>query len=160
MSASFQAWDIGKLNHVLVGHVDGIRDYAKQALEDAVNEALMEFARVLDHAVTQTGADRAASGGHPGRFVTGLMEQRFTFKFDEDSPSTLSAVFGWIDGVEDYFVYQEYGTGRQHAPDLPTPAPSAEAGGSTPPMHGLLSAYVKARETLHSRLRDLGFRVD
>lgn len=117
----------------------------EQLLIDAIEEATLygeeRMIEILESSVTRTGLERAARGGHPGRIDTGQMLDDIGTGIYEVG-GRREGEWGWIHGLEDYYLYQEYGAGN------------------LPAMSALQQSYIGARELLLKRLHDAGFRTE
>lgn len=115
----------------------GIRDAAHEMMIEVATEARNQQRELIEHAETETGRRRAASGrGVPGRVETGTMFNGVSGSATWTENGTLSARWGWRD-PEDYFTAQDEGT-RYIAP-----------------AHSLLTSFLTARTTFVRRLREL-----
>lgn len=106
-------------------------------------DALIE---IMEH-VAEDGADQirdiimttpsALVPGKDNRYWTGQMYDDVGFKDVQVSGSKVTAIFGWVGNVEDYYMNQEYGLDY-----VPTP------------MHALHQAHVTQREELLKLIRE------
>lgn len=115
------------------------------ALEDAVLHGEDRMREVIETAVTATGIDRAASGGHPGRIDTGNMLDAVGSNITGSDRDTVIGEWGWVNGVEDYFLYQDLG--------------DEAFGVKFEGMQALRQSYVEAREMYLDKLYQAGFTV-
>lgn len=127
----------------LVKGVERWGEQIEQLLIDVIEEATLygeeRMVEILESSVTRTGMERAARGGHPGRIETGDMLDDIGIGIYE-TEGRREGEWGWIHGVEDYYLYQEHGAGN------------------IPAMTALQQSFVGARELMLKRLRDAGFR--
>lgn len=127
----------------LIAGVERWGEEIEQLLVDVIEEAVLygeeRMIEILESSVTKTGLERAARGGHPGRIDTGNMLDDIGVDFRE-TKGAREGEWGWIFGLEDYYLYQEYGAGN------------------IPAMSALQQSYIGARELMLKRLRDAGFR--
>lgn len=144
MSMTWQGFDIDGLQLDIRAWADKIELDARQILDDIVREAVDDMYQILLNAVTDTGLRRAAAGegaGVAGRVDTGQMARDIKAALDADLDGAIVAEWGWIDNVENYYVFQEYGNQYIKA------------------MSALQGSYMKAREKLRQRLADMGLEV-
>lgn len=138
----WKGFDISKLEYAALAIVDGIELDARQIIEEITNDALEEMVRIMEAATTKTGEKRAAErGGHPGRVDTAQMAADIRYAIETGLDGSVVGTWGWTQNVEDYYVIQEYGTGKIKA------------------MSALQGSFVKAKEELRRRLGDLGLEV-
>jgi hypothetical protein len=138
----WQGFDISDLEAQVIAIVDGIELDARQILEDLATEAVDEMYAILLAARTATGDYREASGkGVAGRVNTGQMARDIKAALETGMDGSAVLTWGWIDNLEDYYIYQEQGTGRIGA------------------MSALQGSFTKTREKFFERLRDIGLEV-
>lgn len=106
-----EVFDVGRLRSGIFTWIDGIRDEAFEAVRDAGPEAEDDMVIAVYEAVTKTGAERASRGGDPGRIETHRMVNAITHRVTEETKSSITLEWGWLDTFEDYFGYQEGGIG-------------------------------------------------
>jgi hypothetical protein len=134
---------------------------ARQILDDISRECVDDMYRILLAARTKTGNDREAAGqGIAGRVDTGQMSRDIKAALDAGLDGGVVLTWGWIANVEDYYLYQEYGTAPR-APKV-SEATGQEVDNGHPgikAMSALQQSYTKAREKFRQRLQDLGLEV-
>lgn len=136
--------DFSDLEHRILAIVEEIEIDARQILQDIALEVTADMRRIIAQAVTDTGRERAASGeglGQPGRIETSAMISDVTYALDTNAGGEVVLTWGWVDNLEDYYLIQENGNSRIKA------------------MSALQQSYVKGREKLRDRLRDMGLEV-
>jgi hypothetical protein len=139
----WQGFDISDLEHAVVAIFEDIEADARQILDDISRQAVDDMYRILVNATTDTGRDREARGeGIAGRVDTGSMARDIHAALDADLDGGIVLEWGWTQNVEDYYLWQEGGTRKIGA------------------MSALQGSYIKAREELRSRLRDMGLEVN
>ena len=102
-SSRFRVADLG-----VEKWVKAVRDRARAEMADIAEGGEFDMKQTIETAVTDTGAARAGSGGHPGRIDTGYMYDHVGHRLEEYDDG-FAAIWGWSD-PEDYFLLQEYGT--------------------------------------------------
>lgn len=123
-------------------------------LQDAVEEATLHgedvMQGILQAAATKTGQERAAAGGNgPGRVNMGDMSKAVMTNIKVGRNNGTVGEFGWVQGAEDYFLYQEHGNdSEEHAFNVKFKG-----------MHALHGAFIQTREKFRARLQDLGLKV-
>lgn len=111
-------------------------DQAEQVIEMTVREAADMQKDLLNQAVTMTGAERIARGrgNTAGRNYSGNMIDAISDQVDLE-PGRVIGRYGWIDNLDAYFQYQDFGTGR------------------IPAANSLLDSFVALRMRFISRMR-------
>lgn len=137
--ASGAVWrnrDIEGLRTALNARVDLIRARGEELMERITAEAAEEMQRIILASTTPTGDRRVENGGrYAGRYVTGEMYNDVLSSVEVSSDGkVITGRFGWLKEWEDYYLYQEGGTGKIKA------------------MHALLSSFIHAREKLRAEL--------
>lgn len=140
-------WKNGDLNAMkshFVAHDQRLRAAAEEALTMTVIEAADEMRGIIEDAITRTGLERQMAGkGDPGRIDSGHMRDLVRQALEKPSNDVMVGKWGWLEEFEDYFLYQENGTGPRDG------HPGIE------PMHALLESFISARERLQRRLNNL-----
>lgn len=114
-----------------------------QAVATTVNEAEAEMRQIIEAAHTEAGRKRVAKGGAgPGRTKTGLMINSTNSRTTHNEDSIVGE-WGWLNTQEDYFLFQENGTGGQGS------------GGGIKAMHSIYQSFIHARESLAQRINAL-----
>lgn len=143
-------WRNGDLNTMLTHirvTVNATEAEVLQGVQDSVHEGEKIMRNVIEDSVTATGRKRVQTRGKssrygstaPGRIDSGLMVNSTNSSAELESETRVRGFMGWPT-PEDYFAYQENGTGR------------------VPAMHALLQGFIAAREVLTIRLTALGRR--
>lgn len=120
------------------------RRAASGAVEDATLHGEDRMREIIELSTTPTGDARAARGGHPGRIDSGDMIDDIESNIDAVGQDRIVGSYGWINGLEPYYAFQELG-----AEDF-----NVRFKG----MRALAQSSVEARELLFKRLREEGFR--
>ena len=129
------------------GKIDKAMEAGTDAAHDATFEGYLAMLRIIEESVTGTGEARAGRGGHPGRIDSGAMHDAVNANtWVKPGGESAGGTWGWIDGFEDYFLYQEKGADEFNV---------AFRG-----MQALNGSYVIAREDFLRRLQDAGFKVN
>lgn len=127
------------LTNYLITAETKYRDEALVAMEQAVVLGEEQMKANIKAAVTATGEARAGTGqGEPGRIETSDMYDAVSHDV-KVTLNRISGKFGWIDGFEDYFLYQEHGTENGHVPA----------------MDALLAAFLTASEELYGSMAEI-----
>lgn len=121
--------------------VEMLLDIAQEIIEDVTLGGEDRMREIIEAAVTSTGERRMQSGGHPGRIDSGNMIDDVSSDIDLIGKHEVEGTFGWINALEQYYLYQEYGTNDIDA------------------MRALQQAYVEARERLRELLEAEGIKV-
>ena len=111
-------------------------DAAEQVIQTTVDEAEQLQKRLLDNAVTMTGADRISRGrgNTAGRNDSGAMIDAISNTVDAED-GRVTGKYGWVNEQRDYFSYQDWGTKR------------------VPAAHSLLDSFVAVRADFIRRMR-------
>jgi hypothetical protein len=121
------------------------RDEAFIAMHEAVHVGEEHMKSIIKTSTTETGEARAggvksgprdAGYGEAGRIESKEMYDAVTSDVDVHI-NTIRGRFGWLDGGDDYFLYQEDGTER------------------VPAMHALLGAFLTASEELYGTMSEI-----
>lgn len=128
------------------GQIDKARQIGHDAVEDAVLHGEDRMREVIETAITKTGLDRANSGGHPGRIDSGDMIDAVGSNITGTDPDTIIGEWGWVNGFEDYFIYQDRG--------------DELFGVKFEGMQAIRQSYIEARELYLQRLSQAGFTVN
>ncbi|WP_217182700.1 hypothetical protein [Streptomyces sp. AC495_CC817] len=127
------------------GQIDRAARLGHDAVEDAVLHGEDRMREVIESSVTQTGLDRANAGGHPGRVDSGAMLDAVGSNITGTDPDTVIGEWGWVNGLENYFLFQDQG--------------DEEFNVRFKGMQALRQSYVEARERFLANLSDAGFEV-
>lgn len=117
-------------------------ELAGDIIEDVTLFGEDRMREIIETAITATGVRRAESGGHPGRVESGDMIDSISTDIDLIGKNRIEGTFGWIDKLDPYFLYQEYGTNDIDA------------------MRALQQAYIEAREMMLDKLAAEGLAVN
>lgn len=145
MGLEWSGMDVGDLEYAIMAVFKDIEIEARQILEDVALEAVADMRRIIAESITDTGRERAAEGtglGQPGRIETSAMISDVTFALESDLDGEVVLTWGWVDHLEDYYLMQEHGTAKIRA------------------MSALQQSYMKAREDVRQRFRDMGLEVN
>jgi hypothetical protein len=138
----FKGFDISKLEYAVKAYVEDIEDDIERVLERIVDDAMADMIRILETAQTPTGEARVAAGkGIIGRVNEGKMRAAIERALSPMASGGVAGEWGWLDEVEKYYDYQEYGTGK------------------IGPMNALQDSFIHARERFREELRSLGLEV-
>lgn len=108
---------------------DIVAEFAEKGADDMVT--------FLEAAHTDTGRERESAGkGEPGREETGYMKDMISGESSQDG-ATFVGKFGWLDGFDNYFLFQNEGTRTIEA------------------MQALQQSAIKNREIAISRMREI-----
>lgn len=128
------------------GKIDDAMRAGTEAAHDATFEGYLAMLRIIETAVTETGQARAAAGGHPGRIDSGDMYDGVNANtWVKPGGDSAGGTWGWLDGLEDYFLIQENGSEQFNV--------------LFKGMGALRGSYIVAREDFLARLRKAGFEV-
>lgn len=113
-------------------------DAAEQVIQMTTEEAVDLQKQLLDQAVTMTGAARISRGRGrtAGRNDSGTMIDAID-RTVEAEQGRIVGRYGWVDGYQEYFRYQDFGTSR------------------IPAAHSLLDSFVSLRSRFISRMRGI-----
>lgn len=111
-------------------------DAAEQVIQMTTDEAVQVQKQLLDAAVTRTGAARISrgQGRTAGRNDSGTMIEAIDREVSFEQGRVVGK-YGWVNGYQDYFSYQDFGTGR------------------VPAAHSLLDSFVQMRIRFIQRMR-------
>jgi hypothetical protein len=114
---------------------DGVRANAREALEQIVSDASVDYVEELLAAETRTGRARVEAGGNgPGRYDSGDMIADVASDVFDDGDEIVGE-WGFIWDVEKYYLAQEHGLGH------------------VPPVFGLETTHARATDKLAGDLR-------
>jgi len=118
-------WDFSGAINYLRGEAAAIEERAVVAMNEVTLGAVEQMRTQIEFATTKTGEERAAGGGSAGRIETKDMYDAVSAtpavkvgSVATTGASVISGKFGWVDGFEDYFLYQENGTQDGHVPAM------------------------------------------
>jgi len=93
-SKSFEAWFQESVNEIMAD------------VNDIVADAIEEGGNITKHNIETRGT---AKSGKRGRIETGKMRDAVNSQMVKSGTRDAEGKFGWIDGYEDYYGYQEGG---------------------------------------------------
>lgn len=128
------------------GRIDDAALLGHDALEDSVLHGEDRMREIIETSVTKTGEERAERGGHPGRVDTGDMLDAVGSNITGTDRDTIIGEWGWVNGLEDYFLFQDQG--------------DEEFNVKFKGMQAIRQSYIEAREMYLERLAQAGFTVN
>lgn len=114
---------------------------SEEIIEDATLFGEDRMKEIIETAITATGQQRQASGGHPGRIETGNMIDDIQSNIDLIGNNRIEGSWGWELALQLYYMYQEYGTSDIEG------------------MRALQQSYIEAREKMLEGLVRAGLKV-
>ncbi|MFT4258052.1 HK97 gp10 family phage protein [Microbacterium sp.] len=128
----------GATKGVFTAMASDIMDYFESKIEEAEKAGF----RALTEAQS-TGLSKMIE--YTDRIDTGHMHDSVTGNVTSTGRGGLVGWWGWEDGLEDYFIYQEYGDEKFNV--------------GFKGMRALRQSYVEAREEYLAKLKQAGFKV-
>lgn len=111
---------------------------AAQIVSETVREAQKVQREFLDKATTSYGEFRFSQGRgrSAGRNDSGTMMDAIGWDVEKSAKYKITGRWGWLNGILDYFIYQEKGIG-------------------VPEAHSLVDSYIVIRERFRARMKGL-----
>lgn len=135
--ASFDGRNFRSLAYRIDRIPQQFHEQGQTVVEDVTSEAEADMRQFIELAVTPTGERRVEQGRRSaGRIETEAMIGDVSSEVT-DTENKITGSWGWLDGIEDYYKYQENGTEHIEA------------------MHALLNSFLQARENLRGRMKEV-----